>query len=173
LRQLADHSGLAGEVELLGYVPDVSSLLSETALLAHTSDTEGCPNSVMEAMACGRAVVATAVGDIPRIVEDGVTGFVVGAGDSGALVNSLERLIRNPGECRRMGELGRAKAEQEFGLLRLASETLAAYHQAGWLEGRQLEHRRYPHHAFRDRFTSADLAQRATTPGKRRTLDRR
>jgi glycosyltransferase involved in cell wall biosynthesis len=136
LRKLADESGLAGEVELLGYVPDVSSLLSKTTILAHTSDTEGCPNSVMEAMACGRAVVATAVGDVPRIVEDGKTGFVVAPTDSGALVSSLERLIRNPEECRQMGELGRAKAEQEFGLQRLAAETLDAYHEAGWRKHR-------------------------------------
>jgi glycosyltransferase involved in cell wall biosynthesis len=87
-------------------------------------------------MACGRAVVATAVGDIPHIVEDGKTGFVVGRQDPDALVSSLERLISNPGECRRMGDLGRAKAEQEFGLQRLAAETLAAYREAvGWRTG--------------------------------------
>jgi glycosyltransferase involved in cell wall biosynthesis len=171
LRRLADQSGLAGEVELLGYVPDVSSLLSEATLLAHTSDTEGCPNSVMEAMACGRAVVATDVGDIPRLVEDGKTGLVVRRHDSDALVCSLERLIKNPGECRRMGELGRAKAEQEFGLQRLATETLAAYRKAGWIEGRQVEQRRY-RHGFQERFTSTHLAQRVTTTCKRRAVGR-
>jgi glycosyltransferase involved in cell wall biosynthesis len=173
LRRLADESGLADQVELLGYVPDVSSLLSEAALLAHTSDTEGCPNSVMEAMACGRAVVATDVGDIPRIVEDGKTGFVVGSRDRGGLVSSLERLIRDPAECRRMGDLGRARAEQEFSLERLAAETLAAYREAGWQEGRKLEHKRWRNNAFRDRFSTTHLARKIATTGGRRAMGRK
>jgi glycosyltransferase involved in cell wall biosynthesis len=86
----------------------------------------------MEAMACGRAVVATDAGDVPLLVEDGKTGFVVRRGEDAALVDRMIRLITDRELCRRMGEAGRAKAEQEFGLDRLVAETLAGYRNAGW-----------------------------------------
>jgi glycosyltransferase involved in cell wall biosynthesis len=86
----------------------------------------------MEAMACGRAVVATDAGDIPSLVDDGNTGFVVRRGDDEALVNRMLRLVSDRDLCRRMGEAGRSKAEREFGLNRLVEETLAAYQAAGW-----------------------------------------
>jgi glycosyltransferase involved in cell wall biosynthesis len=86
----------------------------------------------MEAMACGRPVVATDVGDVPLLVQDGKTGFVVRRGDETMLVERLANLILKRDLCRQMGEAGRAKAESEFGLERLLGETLAAYLAAGW-----------------------------------------
>ena len=86
----------------------------------------------MEAMACGRAVVAMAAGDIPSLVEHGKTGFVVPRGDDAQFVERLATLITNRELCRQMGEASRVKAEREFGLHRLVEETLNAYRQAGW-----------------------------------------
>jgi glycosyltransferase involved in cell wall biosynthesis len=83
-------------------------------------------------MACGRAVVATEVGDVPDLVENGVTGFVVPLEDSAALTKSIESLVTNRELCRLMGVAGRAKAEDEFGVNRLISETLAAYQAVVW-----------------------------------------
>lgn len=82
-------------------------------------------------MAAGRAVVATDAGDVPSIVDDR-TGFVVRRGDDARLIERLATLITNRELCRQMGEAARAKAEREFGLDRLVSETLAAYRAAGW-----------------------------------------
>jgi len=130
-RQVQD-LGLRDTVRFLGYTPDVPQLLADSAFLTHTSDTEGCPNAVMEAMACGRAVVATDAGETPNLVEDGTTGFVVRRGDDATLVERMTTLICDKDLCRRMGEAGRAKAEREFGLDRLVAETLAAYRSAGW-----------------------------------------
>ncbi|MDZ4344694.1 MAG: glycosyltransferase [Candidatus Binatia bacterium] len=124
--------GLAGQVTLIGYVKDIPALLVNSTFLAHTSDIEGCPNVVLEAMASGRPVVATDAGDVPFIIEDGRTGFVVRRGDDDALVDRMARLITDRDLCRRMGQAGRAKAEREFGLDRLVEETLAAYQAAGW-----------------------------------------
>jgi glycosyltransferase involved in cell wall biosynthesis len=132
LDQQARDLGIADCVEFLGYTDDIPGLLAHARFLVHTSDSEGCPNVVMEAMACGRAVVATDVGDIPSLVEDGKTGFVVPRGNEAALRARMVTLMTDQDLCRRMGEAGRAKAEQQFGLDRLVSETLAAYRAMGW-----------------------------------------
>ena len=81
-----------------------------------TSANEGCPNAVMETMACGRAVVATDVGraDAGHARR---TGFLVPSGDEPALVDAIARLITDRELCRRMGEAARAKAEREFSLI--------------------------------------------------------
>jgi glycosyltransferase involved in cell wall biosynthesis len=132
LESQARRLGVYGLVQFLGLRRDIPDLLKSSTFLVHTADGEGCPNVVMEAMACGRAVVATDAGDVPFLVEDGKTGFVVRRGEDAALVDRMIRLITDRELCRRMGEAGRAKAEQEFGLDRLVAETLAGYRNAGW-----------------------------------------
>jgi glycosyltransferase involved in cell wall biosynthesis len=132
LESLAENLGLNGQLQLTGYEENIPSLLRKATFVVHTSDSEGCPNVIIEAMACGRAVVATAVGDVPLLVDDGKTGFVVRAGDDAALVHRMTMLISDRDLCRRMGEAGRAKAEREFGLDRLVGDTLAVYRAAGW-----------------------------------------
>jgi glycosyltransferase involved in cell wall biosynthesis len=132
LERYAQDLGIADHVEFIGHTEDIPNLLSDAIFLVLTSDNEGCPNTVMEAMACRRAVMATDVGDIPHLVEDGKTGYVVRRGDDAMLVARMATLLTNRDLCRRMGEAGRAKAEREFGLNRLLEETLAAYRTAGW-----------------------------------------
>jgi glycosyltransferase involved in cell wall biosynthesis len=132
LAQEAQALGVAGCVEFLGYSARIPDLLANATFVVHTSDSEGYPNAVMEAMACGRAVIATDAGDVPFLVEDYKTGFVVPREDEATLVARMATLITNPDLCRRMGKAGRAKAERRFGLDRLVSETLAAYHALGW-----------------------------------------
>ncbi len=124
--------GLDEIIHFLGVRRDISVLLADSTFLVHTSDDEGCPNVVMEAMACGRAVVATDAGDVPYLVESGKTGFVVPRGDESLLVKSIIELISRYDLSCRMGEAGRSKAEKEFGLDRLLLETLAVYRAAGW-----------------------------------------
>jgi glycosyltransferase involved in cell wall biosynthesis len=132
LKRQAQDSGLAGEVDFIRYSDNIAQLLADATFLVHTSDSEGCPNAVMEAMASGRAVVATDAGDIPALVEDGKTGFVVPRGDHVALSSRMRTLMADVDLRRRMGAAGRAKAERQFGLDRLVNETLAAYRSMGW-----------------------------------------
>jgi len=132
LQSQARHLGLNGLVQFLGRRDDIPMLLKESSFLIHTADAEGCPNVVMEAMVSGRAVVATDAGDVPCIVEDGKTGFVVPRGDDAMLVERIATLINDHDLCSQMGEAGRVKAEREFGLQRLAKETLTTYREAGW-----------------------------------------
>jgi glycosyltransferase involved in cell wall biosynthesis len=132
LQSQARHLGLDGLVQFLGRRDDIPTLLKESSFLIHTADAEGCPNVVMEAMVSGRAVVATDAGDVPCLVEDGRTGFVVRRGDDALLAERMATLIANRDLCSKMGEAGRVKAEREFGLDRLVERTLTAYRDAGW-----------------------------------------
>jgi len=132
LQHQAQVLGVADRVEFTGYSAQIPDLLAQATFLVHTSDSEGSPNVVMEAMACGRAVVATDAGDVPSLVDDGKTGFVVPRGDETTLLARIVTLITDRDLCRRMGEAGRAKAEQQFGLDRLVADTLAAYRTLGW-----------------------------------------
>ena len=132
LESQARELGVQRFVQFLGLRHDIPDLLKDSTFLLHTADAEGCPNVVMEAMGCGRAVVATDAGDIPCLVEDGKTGFVVRRGDDTRLIEAMERLITDHELCRRMGESGRLKAEKEFLLEHFVTDMLTAYCVAGW-----------------------------------------
>lgn len=135
LDKLADDLGVSRIVEFRGAVHDIPAFLTGAKFLVHTSQSEGCPNVVMEAMACGLPVVAMETGEIPYLVEDGKTGFVVPQDDETMLVERVALLLGDDGLCLSMGAAAREKAKREFTLERLVSETLAAYRIAGWRDG--------------------------------------
>lgn len=132
LERQAQDLGISECVEFIGATLDVPGLLEKSRFLVHTSDTEGCPNAVIEAMACGRPVVAMDAGDIPFLVEDGRSGFVICRGDETTFAKRVLQLLADDELCRHMGLAARAKAEHEFGLGSLVDETLNAFRAAGW-----------------------------------------
>lgn len=132
LEAMARELGVDHLIRFLGNRHDIASLLAGAAFLVHTSDVEGLPNVVLEAMACGRAVVATDVGDVPHLIDDGKTGFIVPRQDESVLVDRMATLLADRELSRRLGEAGRIKAEREFSLERLISETFAVYRAEGW-----------------------------------------
>jgi glycosyltransferase involved in cell wall biosynthesis len=132
LEKLAGELGISQAVQFMGAIHDIPSFLREAKFLVHTSESEGCPNAVMEAMACGLPVVALKAGDIPYLVEDGRTGFVLGQDDTQNLVDRIIKLLTHEGLSFSMGAASREKAERDFSLQRLVSETLSAYRIAGW-----------------------------------------
>lgn len=132
LQQQMEGLDLSGSVNFPGYSQDISTLMNDARLLVHTADSEGCPNVIMEAMACGRPVVAMDAGDIPFLVDDGKTGFVISQGDHPSLVNRIIELLQNHSLCVQMGAAAREKAAREFGLERLVEKTMKAYQGAGW-----------------------------------------
>ena len=83
-------------------------------------------------MACGLPVVAMEAGDIPYLVEESQTGFVVSQDDEEALADRVSLLLHDELLCRTMGQAARAKAERDFGLNRLVAETLDVYRAGGW-----------------------------------------
>jgi len=132
LEKQAHDLGILDYVTFRGHTDDVPSLILTSTFLAHASDFEGCPNAVMEAMACGRPVVAMDAGDISSLVDDGQTGFVVQSGDNEKFVERMATLINNHALCQKMGQAGRVKAEREFGIRRLIDDTFNSYRAAGW-----------------------------------------
>lgn len=109
---------LENRVDLVGAASQeaVRDWLERAAVVALTSEMEGMPVSLMEAAACGRPVVAPAVGGIPEVVVDGVTGLLVGSGDGAAIADALELLLGRPDLRRAMGRAARERAEAHFSL---------------------------------------------------------
>ena len=114
-------------MRLLTDAGDVAGLLSEAACFLLTSDYEGLPYTVLEAMAAGVPVVATRVGGVPEQVVDGETGFLFEPGDPAAAAAAVERILADPEGAVRLGEAGRERVRREFGLERMVGETVALY----------------------------------------------
>ncbi|HUI26292.1 MAG TPA: glycosyltransferase, partial [Candidatus Kryptonia bacterium] len=122
-------AGLRGCCEVLGERHDVPELLRAADLLWLTSDWEGLPNVVLEAMASGVPLVATDVGGTRELVRDGEGGFVIPAGDRDALVARSLSLLRD-GEVRyRFGVAARKRAEA-FAPERMADAMRTVYLRA-------------------------------------------
>ncbi len=119
--------GLAARVRLLGFQDDVVPYYSAADLLVHASWWEGTPNVVLEAMAMGLPVVATAVGDVPRIVVDGATGVLAPPRAPAQLAGALRRVAGHPDLAASMGRAGRRRAEIEFSLARMVERIEATY----------------------------------------------
>jgi len=146
LVKLADTLGLLPDgVEFAGRRLDVPVLLPDVHILALTSDHEGLPNVLLEAMAAALPVVTTAAGDAASVVDDGVTGYVVPVDAEDAFARRIVDLARSPALRRRLGIAGRQKVARDYGDASLGPRLLRAYaqfaEQARWLAGARLKSR--------------------------------
>lgn len=120
-------AALDERVELIGTRDDVDRILGEADIFVLASRSEGMPMSVLEAMAAGVPVVATAVGGVPELVVEGETGLLVPPGDGSALAQAIERLLDDADLRRRLGEAGRRRVETTFSLRNWQSAHLELY----------------------------------------------
>jgi glycosyltransferase involved in cell wall biosynthesis len=109
-------AGVAHLAWLPGERADVDAVLRGLSCFVLPSLGEGISNTILEAMASGLPVIATAVGGNAELVTEGVTGELVAAGDVQAMASSLVRLASDPACAARMGAAGRREAETRFGI---------------------------------------------------------
>ena len=127
LRRIAAARGVAAHVRFLGWRTDVPDLLATCDVLAQPSRRETFGLAVVEAMAAGRAVVATRVGGHADTVEHESTGLLVPPEDPSGLAAAILSLTSDPGRRATMGAAGQARAAMLFTAERMASETAALY----------------------------------------------
>jgi len=114
LEAAIEAKGIQDEARLLGGVDDIWAFLSDIDLFCFTSRSEGLSNAVMEAMAAGVPVVATDVGGIRELIDDGENGFIVPSDDVEAMVERVKMLLDSPELRRRIGLAGRERMKREF-----------------------------------------------------------
>ncbi|AAK89838.1 glycosyl transferase [Agrobacterium tumefaciens] len=117
IREQASRLGLDGRVRFLGFRSDVPELMASMDVVAHTSIVaEPFGRVVVEAMMCGRPVVATRGGGVTEIIRDGETGLLVPPGDASALAAALGTILSDPALAQRLGQSGREDVSDRFSL---------------------------------------------------------
>jgi glycosyltransferase involved in cell wall biosynthesis len=120
VEQLVRAAGLDERVRFLGVRRDVPELMSAADGYLLSSAWEGMPVVLLEAAAVGLPIVATRVGGVAEVVEDGTTGFLVPPGDPAALAEAMDRIETLAPEARvAMGTCGRALVEEQYGTSRV------------------------------------------------------
>lgn len=115
LQKQINAAGLGHCFILAGFRADLDRFVPHFDLLALPSYTEGMPNVVLEAFAAGVPAVATAVGGTPEIVQDGVSGYLVPAGDAETMAERICQALDNAEELPDMGRRGRMYVQEKFG----------------------------------------------------------
>jgi glycosyltransferase involved in cell wall biosynthesis len=120
--------GLSERREFGGAFLDVAPTLQSTQIVAHPTLNDGRSVAVLEAMAWGRPAVASRVGGVPELVEDGVSGLLVPPGDADALARALAQLVADHALRRRLGQARRKRfLAGRFSLDTVAEATLDVY----------------------------------------------
>lgn len=118
---------LERHVFLTGFRADALGLMKSFDLFVMSSVTEGLGSAVLEAMACGRAVVSTRAGGLPEVVVDGETGLLVAAHDEAAMADAIVTLLKQPDRRAAMGAAGRARVMRDFSVDKMVNDTVAVY----------------------------------------------
>jgi len=116
LERLASDLGVGEHVTFLGLRSDVADLMNAAELIVSPSDSEGLPLAVLEAMLLGKPVVATAVGGLPDLIEDGVSGLLVPPRNPAALAAAMDALLSNVERASAFGTTARDVAARTYSL---------------------------------------------------------
>ena len=127
LEEEACNLGIRGNVKFLGFREDVPALLQTMDVFVLPSLSEGLPLSVLEAFALQKPVVATNVGGIPEIVRDEATGYLVPPKSPEALAVRIIGLLRDPQKAAKIGQAGRERVEEAFGLEQMVQKYQSLY----------------------------------------------
>ncbi|MGM0704220.1 MAG: glycosyltransferase family 4 protein [Pseudomonadota bacterium] len=118
-----------GVVELPGYLGDIPAQYAQSHIVCLPSYREGLPKGLVEAAACGRAVITTDVPGCRDAIEPSISGLLVPPRDASALADAIQRLVENPQERHALGQAGRELAEREFAIDKIVSAHLGIYRE--------------------------------------------
>ncbi len=116
-------------VDCLGFKTNIAELFSKSHIVVLPSYREGLPKVLIEAAACGRAVITTDVPGCRDAIESDVTGLLIPARDAKALADTIEDLIQNPNKRRCLGQAGRKLAEKEFTIEKIVDAHMKIYEE--------------------------------------------
>jgi len=119
--------GCENAIRLVGHVSDPRRVYAAADVFALSSTSEGLPNSLLEAMACGVPVVATAVGAVPNVIIDELNGLLIQPGDAAALTLSLSRLILNEALRNQILSAGLRTIEEQYSFVCRMQKVAAVY----------------------------------------------
>ncbi len=137
LEQALRRLGLEDTLRVPGWRRDIPAILAATDVLVLTSRWEGFPGALLEAMATGVPVVANAVGGVPEIVRDGVTGYLVEPGDIGSMSDRVAALLNDKALRTRMSRSARKGFPPGFELSDMIRRIEAIYHETSEARGRR------------------------------------
>jgi glycosyltransferase involved in cell wall biosynthesis len=128
VRDVIARHGLDGQFTLAGFVAEISTVMPALDVALYVPlESEGMSRVVFEYLAAGRALIASRVGVVPEILEDGEHALLVAAGDAAALADAVERLLGDPGLRARLGEAGRRLVLERYSGARVAAALEAHY----------------------------------------------
>ena len=107
VKEFIKESGLDGRVVLTGRLSDIPEAMAGMDVLVMPSLWEGFPRALIEAMASGKPSIASSVGEVSQIIEDGKTGFIIPKDDKTALINAMERCIGMGDDLAKVGAAAR------------------------------------------------------------------
>jgi len=131
LERQAEDAGVRARVHLLGLREDVANVLAAADVFVLPSLSEGLPMALLEAMFAGRPIVASAVGDVPVALANGVAGLLVPPGDPAALAVAIARVLASPFEAKHLGCSAQIRAAAEYGVRRMAERYADLYERVG------------------------------------------
>jgi glycosyltransferase involved in cell wall biosynthesis len=127
LELLIDNLNLRGRAFLLGRRDDMPSVYASLDVMVSASRKEGLPIAILEGMASRRAIIATAVGEVPSIIKHGYTGILIPSEDSNALSEAIIKLLEDGASRDRMGTAARRSVEENFSAKRMTDDYLRVY----------------------------------------------
>ena len=127
LESLARTLGVEAAIRFAGWRRDLEQIYAALDVVVLTSNNEGTPVALIEGLAAGRPCIATAVGGVPDVVENGVTGLLVPPNDVAVFAAAIKRLAADPTARHRMGAAGRTKVTAAYSIERLVRDLDAMY----------------------------------------------